>query len=91
MMTNSGAHLDDRLLEVVDVVLDGGGWPAAVPALRLAAGPGHAPAHLVPPLSICKQWRGEMEQQPELWCSWVIIQWYLSRSVSWQIHMFVDI
>ena len=48
-------HLDHRLLEVVDVVLDGGGRAADVPALGLAAGPGGSLpwlADLVPGLGI---------------------------------------
>ena len=48
------SHLDHGILEVVDVVLDGGGRAADVPALRLAAGSGGLPGlgDLVPGLGI---------------------------------------
>ena len=49
------SHLDHGLLEVVDVVLDGGGRAADVPALGLAAGPGGSLpwlADLIPGLGI---------------------------------------
>ena len=52
---NPPPHLDHGLLEVVDVVLDGGGRAADVPALGLATGPGGSLpwlADLIPGLGI---------------------------------------
>ena len=40
MVIDHQPHLDHRLLEVVNVVLDGGGRAADIPALGLAAGSG---------------------------------------------------